>query len=143
VLIAATDWLAALPDLARLPLWAAGGAAAGGLARHWLTNAIARAVPGRFPLGTLVVNVTGSALIGAAAARAAAGWPPLATAEGWALAAGGVLGGYTTVSSFALQALELARGRAWRLAALYALASPVLCVAAAALGWLAGAGSGS
>lgn len=115
------------------------GGAIGACARFWLSGVVARRVGETFPWGTLVVNVSGAALIGLAGARAL-------TADGiaepwratWLLVATGVLGSYTTVSSFSLQTLALARaGEAGR-AALNVLASLGLCLAAAFAGHRAG-----
>ncbi|HKS36987.1 MAG TPA: CrcB family protein, partial [Verrucomicrobiae bacterium] len=45
-------------------LWIALGSALGGVGRHWLSGVIARSFGEAFPIGTLVVNVSGSFLIG-------------------------------------------------------------------------------
>jgi len=74
------------------------GAAAGGLARYIIGTAIMQRFGGRFPLGTLAVNVTGCFLIGVLMTMIAergtlnSKWQPLLVV--------GVLGGYTTFSSF-------------------------------------------
>ena len=77
----------------------------GGIARYAVSGAIARRVGETFPWGTLVVNVTG-----AFAAGLAAGAGLLAQETLRLLLATGFLGGYTTVSSLALQTLALLRG---------------------------------
>lgn len=110
------------------------GGAFGATVRFWLSGAIARRIGEIFPWGTLVVNVSGAIVIGAAAA----GLPSGAGAQSlWRLAImTGFLGGYTTVSSFALQTLNLARlGEAARAAANVA-ASVVLCIAGAWAGFV-------
>jgi fluoride exporter len=117
------------------------GGALGGAARVWVAALVGRMAGEGFPWGTLAVNVTGSAAAGATAAL-------LRTAEGvvgdgvplgvpvWALAVVGVLGSYTTVSSFALQAQTLARGEGgWRRAAGYVAASLAGCLAAVTAGY--------
>ncbi len=116
------------------------GGALGGVARFWVSEFVARRLMERFPWGTLVVNVTGSGLIGLAAALALGNdgsitaWP-----SAWALLVIGVLGSYTTVSSFSFQTLVLLReGKLGRAGANVA-ASVILCLGAAALAWL-GAG---
>ena len=90
-------------------------------------------------LVTEAVNVSGACVIGLLAAR-------FMTAEGvaepwreaWLGLVTGVLGSYTTVSSFSLQTLALARaGEAGR-AALNVLASVGLCLGAALAGHQAG-----
>lgn len=83
------------------------GSAAGGVARHLITEAMLRVAGQGFPWGTLFVNMSGSLAIGALAALAgsatSATWPPL-----WRDAMiTGVLGGYTTFSTFSVQTLAL------------------------------------
>lgn len=118
--------------------WVAGGSALGGMARYWLSGTVGRWIGETFPWGTLAVNVTGAFAIGVVAAVAAAGtlaaWQP----EAWLLAVVGFLGSYTTVSSFSLQTLALARaGQPWR-AGGNILMSVGLCLSAAAAGFLSG-----
>jgi CrcB protein len=116
------------------------GGALGACLRFWLSGVIARRVGETFPWGTLVVNVSGALAIGLAAAR-------FMTAQGvaepwrevWLALVVGVLGSYTTVSSFSLQTLALARAGEGGRAALNVLASLGLCLAAALAGHLAGA----
>ena len=80
------------------------GAAAGGLARYMISAAVTQRVTGRFPLGTLVVNVTGCFLIGVLMSwftERGAPHPNLRL-----LLVTGVLGGYTTFSAFAWESFE-------------------------------------
>ena len=77
------------------------------------------------PLGTLMVNVSGSFAVGLLADVA----PPLLT-----VVTAGALGTYTTFSSFARDAVALIERRRHALAAAYVAATLVLGVAAAALG---------
>lgn len=90
--------------MGQLLLIAAGGAL-GALARYWLSALVDARLGGRFPWGTLVVNLTGAGLIGLLAGL----WMVAGGAHGpvWAFFVIGVLGSYTTVSSFSLQTLEL------------------------------------
>ena len=107
------------------------GGALGGLGRFAISNTMARLLGNAFPWGTLVVNASGALL---------AGWllgvygvPN--TQPFWLFAIAGLLGGYTTVSSLSLQTLELfQRGQAMR-AALNMVATLLLGIAMAALGW--------
>jgi CrcB protein len=97
--------------------------------RFWLSGAIARRCGESFPLGTLVVNVSGAILIGIAAALLPSNESGL---EPWRLGLiTGVLGGYTTVSSFALQTLNLARLGELSAALLNVFASVLLCIGGA------------
>jgi fluoride exporter len=89
-----------------------------------------------FAWGTLGVNVIGSLIIGLLAQAL-----PLAD-EGGAMARlfliTGVLGGFTTFSAFSLDALQLMQRGEAGLAIAYILASVLVSIAAAALGWSAG-----
>ena len=89
-------------------LLVAAGAGAGAAARHLLDLAITR---GRFPTGVLVVNLLGSLLAGVVAGAAPG---PHATD----LAAVGLLGGFTTASTLAVDVLRLHRDGGTRLAVL-------------------------
>ena len=118
------------------------GGALGGIARFWVSGAVARQFGERFPAGTLVVNVTGAALIGVLAGFARG--HELGQPSAWALLVVGLLGSYTTVSSFSLQTLALVRSGESGGAAANVAASVVLCLGSAAagymgVGWMAGA----
>lgn len=119
--------------------WVAAGSAAGGMARVWLADCVARRIGDAFPWGTLAVNASGAFAIGLAAALAAGGLPLAGLTEAWLLGVVGFLGSYTTVSSFSLQTLELFRAAAPLRAAGNVLLSLLLCLGGAALGLLAGA----
>lgn len=121
------DTLAALP-------WVALGGAIGGPARFFLSGLVGRRFGETFPWGTLAVNVSGAFAIGVASvALGAAGGAP------WLFAVTGVLGSYTTVSSFSLQTLALARDGQVGAAGVHAAASLAACIGAAAAGaWIAG-----
>ncbi|MCG5534707.1 CrcB family protein [Ectothiorhodospira mobilis] len=117
--------------------WVALGSALGGLARFHVGGWVTRLSASAFPWGTLAVNVSGGLAAGMA-------WALLADTGPRALEAlllSGLLGGYTTVSSFSLQTLTLLR-QGHPVQALGNLtASALLCLGAAALGyWLAGLG---
>jgi fluoride exporter len=119
-------------------LWVAIGGALGSVGRYWLGGIIADRAGMTFPLGTLVINVTGSFLIGLFAS--------LNTAEGRAGTAPGfrqffmigICGGYTTFSTFSLETLNLLRDRQWFYAGGNVLLSVLLCLVAVWLGWLLG-----
>ena len=89
-------------------LLVAAGAGAGAAARHLLDRALTR---GRFPTGILVVNLLGSLLAGVVAGAAPG---PVLTD----LLAVGLLGGFTTASTLAVDVLRLQRQGSARLAAL-------------------------
>jgi CrcB protein len=103
------------------------GAAIGAAARYLLDNGT-QALAGKpdFPLGTFVVNVTGAFLVGIAFSISG-GWP--ISVEGWQLVSIGVLGGYTTFSTFSQDTLELLAGRKYELVFLNLLTGPAGLVA--------------
>ncbi|MBG0816295.1 CrcB family protein [Planomonospora sp. ID82291] len=106
------------------------GGALGALARHGLGAALPTA-PGAFPWTTLAVNLLGCLLIGALVVVLAALEPhPLAGP----FLSTGVLGGFTTFSSFAVDTEALIRLGRPATALSYLLATPVLAVAAAFTG---------
>src|SRR5262245_58139565 len=112
-------------------IWVALGSAFGGAARYFLSGLVGRNVGETFPWGTLAVNVSGCFAIGLIAAAAP-------SAVWWQLAVVGFLGSYTTVSSFSLQTLSLARDGEFVHAGGNILLSLVLCLGAVALGFAAG-----
>ena len=115
-------------------VWVALGGALGSVARYACSVAAARWLGTAFPFGTLFVNVAGSFTIGLLAALIAADGRPLLGADARALLLVGVLGGFTTFSSFSLETLELARGGALGAAGANVALSVVLCLFGAWLG---------
>jgi fluoride exporter len=111
-------------------LWIAGGGALGSMARYWLSGLVDTMLSGTFPWGTLVVNVLGSLIIGFFAAIT--GPEPHgriiveATTRQFVMI--GILGGFTTFSSFSLQTLNLVNDGEWLYAGLNISASVVLCL---------------
>jgi CrcB protein len=93
------------------------GSAVGGVSRYLLGGLIQRMVSGTFPLGTLVINVTGSALLGFLVRYALD--VPAMTPEIRALLGVGFCGGYTTFSTFSYETLTLLEDGDWRRAGLY------------------------
>lgn len=107
----------------------------GALLRFVLDTAVTRVGARRFPLGTLVINVTGSFALGLVV-----GWGSDALTSDAALVVGtGLLGGYTTFSAASVEAVNLARPGNWRAAltaAVHAGAMLVLGLVAARCGLL-------
>jgi CrcB protein len=118
-------------------LWVAVGGALGSVARYGCSTAAWRWLGAGFPYGTLFVNVAGSFAIGLLAALVAADGRPLLGNDARAFLLVGVLGGFTTFSSFSLETLELARGGALGAAAANVALSLVLCLVGAWLGFAA------
>jgi CrcB protein len=109
-----------------------GGGGVGSLMRYLTATAIVARAGTLFPLGTLVINVTGSFLIGILMTlftqRFAGGtnWQPLLVI--------GFLGGYTTFSSFEWDAYVAIRGGSFWLGLGYIVASVGLGYAGVWLG---------
>jgi len=108
------------------------GAGLGGLARYVLGTWIMAKYGGRFPLGTFLINVSGAFLIGVLMTLLTERWQPH---PNWRLfLVVGVLGGYTTFSSFEYETLQAVRdGERW-IGLLYVAGSVVLGYMAVWLG---------
>ncbi len=113
------------------------GSALGGVSRYFLSGLIARCVGETFPWGTLVVNLTGAFVIGVFGGLATDTAAMLGSPDLWLFAVTGFCGGYTTVSSFALQTLSLARDGEHSRALAYVGLSVVLALLAVAGGFAA------
>jgi CrcB protein len=120
-------------------LWVAIGGALGSVGRYWLSGLVAERFGETFPWGTLIINVTGSFVIGIFAALTA---PEISNAHRVTIIQFfmvGICGGYTTFSSFSLQTLRLLQNREWLYAGTNMLFSVLLCMIAVWLGYLLGA----
>jgi fluoride exporter len=107
----------------------------GGILRFFVSGFVGRRVGETFPWGTLVVNVSGALVIGALAGLARAQGGVFAGEMFRDLAFVGFLGGYTTVSSFCLQTLNLANDGQGLPAAMNGILSTGLCIAAVGAGF--------
>jgi CrcB protein len=117
-----------------LYLWVFLGAGIGGVARFALSGLVATHFGDSFPWGTLVINVTGSFAIGFFATLTAPGGRVFAGATARQFVMTGILGGYTTYSSFSLQTLSLARAGQWLHAGANASGMFLFCFVAVWLG---------
>lgn len=113
------------------PLFIFLGAGIGGLLRWTVSPAAQSLTASNFPLGTLVVNVSGCLAIGLLANL---NTPWLAREDVRLGLIVGVLGGYTTFSSFSLETLKLFESGHGGKAVLYIALSNALSLAAAWLG---------
>jgi CrcB protein len=124
-------------------LWVAIGGALGSVTRYWMGNFVAIKFPetaATFPLGTLVINVSGSFLIGIFAALTApeGRMDPQSRMFATQFVIIGVCGGYTTFSSFSRETLNLLQERDFFYALGNIFLSVVLCMIAVWLGYLLG-----
>lgn len=114
-------------------LWVFLGSGIGGSCRFWAAYVIYAIFGKNFPIGTLVINVTGSFIMGVLyvlildrASNLIQFYQPLLLV--------GFLGGYTTFSSFSVESLLLMEAGNYTYAALYILLSFALCLSATWLG---------
>jgi CrcB protein len=115
-------------------LWVALGGALGTIARYALNGVISQRFGQTFPLGTMVINITGSFIIGVFAQLTAPEGRWLVSPTFRVFFMVGICGGYTTFSSFSLQTLSLARDEEWLYASLNILLSVALGLTAVYLG---------
>jgi CrcB protein len=104
------------------------GGALGSIARYWVGSTIAQRLGTRFPFGTLVINITACLIIGfslsyfSRRAGLNTSWRYLVPI--------GLIGAFSTFSTYEWETLSTIRSGAFALAALYALGSLVLGLAA-------------
>lgn len=119
-------------------LWIFIGGGLGSLARWGASGFIANTIGETFPWGTLLVNISGSFVIGAFAAVTGPEGRWLVSTSFRQFFIWGICGGYTTFSSFSLQTLNLAQDGQWLKAGLNCLLSVVLCLLGVWFGYLLG-----
>ena len=100
------------------------GAGLGGLARYVAGTWIMEKYGGRFPLGTLFINLSGSFLIGVLMTLLTERWNLHQNFRLFLVV--GVLGGYTTFSSFEYETFQLVRDGARWMGLIYVMGSVVL-----------------
>ena len=120
--------------------WVAIGGAMGSLGRFWLNGLVSEKFGFSFPWGTMLINITGSFIIGIVGALTSPegrmdSQSRMFVAQFFMV---GICGGYTTFSSFSLQTLNLLRDREWLYAGGNVVFSVVLCMIAVWLGYLLG-----
>jgi CrcB protein len=110
------------------------GGTFGVAARMWMSSALSALFGEGFPIGTLTVNVLGCFIIGLFSGMTgpAGSWVlSLKTREAVTV---GILGGFTTFSSFSIQTINLLSGRQYAYAMLNVFLSVALCLVACWLG---------
>lgn len=116
--------------------YVAAGSAVGGVARFLLASFLQQRAGPSFPIGTLIVNVSGSLLLGFLMQLALS--TPAISAEVRTMLTTGFCGGYTTFSTFTYEAMVLAEDSQYARLLTYVALSVVLSLVAAWLG-IAGA----
>ena len=113
-------------------LWTSLGAIVGASARYFLSSLVARYFSAAFPYGTLIINVSGSLILGFflvySTERA------LPDPHWRLLIAIGFCGSYTTFSSYAFESFALMEQGQWLMMGLNVLFSNTLCLAAVVAG---------
>jgi CrcB protein len=111
------------------------GGALGSMARFGVNQAAAQWLPAGFPFATFLVNAIGCGIFGVLAGLGERSGVLTPALRAFCLV--GVLGGFTTFSSYGFETVALARGQAWGLAALNAGGQVIVGIAAVAAGWWA------
>jgi len=108
------------------------GAVVGACARYLLSNYVARHAVGAFPYGTLLINLTGSLVLGFFLILAT---ERLFLDARWRLlVAVGFCGSYTTFSSYAFESFALMEQGQWLQLTMNVIGSNVLCLVAVGAG---------
>jgi CrcB protein len=114
------------------------GGAFGSAARLWMSGAIAARLGETFPTGTFAVNALGCLIIGIFTALTSPDGPYLVSPLVRQFVSIGVLGGFTTFSSFGLQTITLLTDGEWFYAMLYVVLSLIVCLLFVWIGLLVG-----
>jgi fluoride exporter len=118
----------------KIYLWIGLGSALGGMARYGCSGLVARLLGETLPWGTILVNVIGSFVIGLFGTLVAPDGRLMVSPAARHFVMLGLLGGFTTFSSFSWQTLALTRDGQWLRAGGNVFGSVVLCLAAVWLG---------
>jgi CrcB protein len=111
-------------------VWIMLGSALGGAMRYFISGVVAAQVGETFPWGTILINITGSAVIGFFATLTGPDGRVFVSTELRQFVLVGICGGYTTFSSFSLQTLNLIRDGDIMRAGANIVLSVVLCLIA-------------
>lgn len=117
-------------------LWIMVGSALGGAARYFVSGLVATHFGETFPWGTILINVSGSFIIGFLATVTGPDGRLFVSTEVRQFMLVGICGGYTTFSSFSLQTLNLVRDGDMLRAGGNIAFSLVFCLVAVWLGYV-------
>lgn len=113
-------------------LWIALGAVVGASARYFVSGFVAKTLSSSFPYGTLLINISGSLLLGFFLVLT--GERILVDTRWRLLIAVGFCGSYTTFSSYAFETFALFEQGQWLLVAWNSIGSNLLCLASVLIG---------
>lgn len=113
------------------------GAGFGGVFRYWISNATYSLLGRQFPYGTIVVNFSGCFLMGLLFVLTLERFDGIGS-QLRALLLIGLLGGYTTFSSFSMETINLFESGNWSSALMNILVSTIICIGATWLGVIGG-----
>ncbi len=108
------------------------GGAVGSVLRFWLSTVIQTRFTTNFPWGTLSVNAIGSFLIGMLLVIIQQRFAGNEILRGMIII--GLLGGFTTFSTFSLETIQLLQSGFWNKALLNIISSIVVCLVATLVG---------
>jgi CrcB protein len=117
-------------------IWIAIGGALGTTGRYWLSGVVARTIGETFPWGTLIINVSGSFIIGFFAALTGPDGRIFVGSTTRQFVMVGLCGGFTTYSSFSLQTLNLMNDGEWVRAGTNVGSTVALCLIAVWVGYM-------
>jgi CrcB protein len=112
----------------QLYLVVAAGGALGTISRYFVSGLVANAFGETFPWGTMIINITGSFIIGFFWTLTAPDGRLFVSGSTRQFVMTGFCGGFTTFSSFSLQTLNLMRDGEWLYATGNILGSVTLCM---------------
>lgn len=108
------------------------GGALGAIARHFVTYQVTLLFGHGFPWGTLVVNILGSFILGGLTETLAIAWSPSEALRGFFTV--GILGAFTTFSTFSIDVISLYQRGEWITGSLYMLGSVALSLVGFVIG---------
>jgi len=111
--------------------WISIGGVIGALSRYYMGRWVSQRTRLNFPLGTLIINASGSFLLGVVYALHS---QQVMSEELWLVLGIGFCGSYTTFSTFGYETLRLIENKRWQAAAWYVVVSVGLGLMTAWLG---------
>lgn len=117
--------------------WIFLGAGIGGVLRYWISNGVYFLLGRQFPYGTFIVNVSGCFLMGLLFVLTLERMDGMGSSLRAFLLVG-MLGGYTTFSSFSIETISLFENGQWISGSLNILLSTFICILATWIGVIGG-----